>query len=220
MQPSGSTCRRLRPRRHDVPAPVIGLGAAAAAAPRRATGGRRRRRPPAPPRSLSWTPVRRCCDRLLAELAEHARRHRREASWPTSVETRSRGSDLDGYLVLAWALDDIAQGVHDAGAWWCRSPRLRPATARPDRTLRDATRELGRRCSRAFPTGDDHAIATVGAHRACRGSTRSRGRARADGDRGRRRTGGPGPHERYRRGRTGAGRTARAARALQQLELS
>ena len=157
----------------------------------------------------------RCCDTLLAELPEHARRTAETAA--DVSRTRSRGSDLDGYLALAWALDDVAQGVHDAGTWWCRSPGCDPATAGLTGTLRDATRALGHLLT-AFPTGDDHAIATV-RHRAAEGRRLAR-RARAAAIEG-----GDVRDALARMNAIAAveralAATARAARALQQIELS
>jgi hypothetical protein len=107
--------------------------------------------------------------------------------------------------------------VHDAGAWWCRSPGCDPATTGLTGTLRDATRALGH-LLKALPTGDDHAIATV-RHRTAEGRRLAR-RARAAAiERG---------DIRDALARINAiaaveralAATARAARALQRLELS
>jgi hypothetical protein len=157
----------------------------------------------------------RCCDTLLTELAEHERRTAEAAA--DVGRTRSRGSDLDGYLALASALEDVAQGVHDAGGWWCRSPGCDPATVGLTGTLRDATRALGHLLT-AFPTGDDHAIATV-RRRAAEGRCLAR-RARAAAIEG-----GDVRDALARMNAIAAveralAATARAARALQQIELS
>ncbi|HEX5926573.1 MAG TPA: hypothetical protein VFY45_22275, partial [Baekduia sp.] len=66
----------------------------------------------------------RTCDGLLAELAERERRA--NTAGREVLAARSNRIDPTLSAALATALTDIARGVHEAGAWSCRSARCHP----------------------------------------------------------------------------------------------
>lgn len=117
----------------------------------------------------------RTCDSLLAELAERERR----AGTAREEVLAARSNQIDPALsaVLAGALTDIARGIHDAGAWSCRSARCDPHLHGSTAALRDATRELSDALT-LFPASKSGAAA-VGAHRRVAEGRRLARRARA-----------------------------------------
>jgi hypothetical protein len=82
----------------------------------------------------------RSCSSLLNELGEA--RTRVETHVREVLRVRATGIDRDVLASLTVAVAQIADGAHDAAAWWCRSTGCDPDVVGLAGALRDATREL------------------------------------------------------------------------------
>jgi hypothetical protein len=82
----------------------------------------------------------RSCSALLHELGEA--RTRVEGHGQRILGLRSTGLNRGLLASLTAALVDVADGAHDAAAWWCRSAGCEPDLVGLAGALRDATRDL------------------------------------------------------------------------------
>jgi hypothetical protein len=82
----------------------------------------------------------RSCSSLMDELGEA--RTRVETHVREVLRLRATGIDRGVLASVTVALADIANGTHDAAAWWCRSAGCEPDVVGLAGALRDATRDL------------------------------------------------------------------------------
>jgi uncharacterized protein Yka (UPF0111/DUF47 family) len=117
----------------------------------------------------------RSCAAVLDDLG--ACRARAETHIREILGMRSIAIDRSSMALLTTALADIADGAHDAAAWWCRAARCEPDVFGLAGMLRDTTRAL----ADAIEELPDQraAEAAVGIHRRVAEGRRMARRARA-----------------------------------------